>query len=174
MSSDINFDVASWFLGNFLVKPYFNTQCPPCTHPLTSRHQCGGAHWNREIRFVQNTVYSVKLFLVLMFSRAILYGRCSNVSFSSCQRNLIKNIQDWSYDCTDHKNGIDFFFIRLVKWPKIEFKKCQNLIFKVNFQCQNYMNFFDLFFISKYHFTKICFVLRFCDNFKFLNIFLFS
>ena len=31
---------------------------------------------------------------------------------------------------SDHKNGIDFF-MRLVKWPKIDFKKCQNLIFNV-------------------------------------------
>ena len=46
-----------------------------------------------------------------------------------------KNISDWSHSCTDHKNGIDFF-MRLVKWPKIDVKKCQNLIFKVDFQCQ--------------------------------------
>ena len=45
------------------------------------------------------------------------------------------NISDWRYDCTDHKNGFDFF-MRLVKWPKIAVKKCQNLIFKVNFQRQ--------------------------------------
>ena len=29
MSSDSNFTVASWFLGNVLVKSYFNTQCLP-------------------------------------------------------------------------------------------------------------------------------------------------
>ena len=46
-----------------------------------------------------------------------------------------KNISVWRYDCTDHKIGFDFF-MRLVKWPKIAVKKCQNLIFKVNFQCQ--------------------------------------
>ena len=46
-----------------------------------------------------------------------------------------KNISDWRYDCTDHKNEFDFF-IRLVKRPKIAVKKCQNLIFKVNFQRQ--------------------------------------
>ena len=28
MSSDFNFTVTSWFLGNVLVKPYFNAQCP--------------------------------------------------------------------------------------------------------------------------------------------------
>ena len=28
------------------------------------------------------------------------------------------------------------FFLRLVKWPKIDVKKCQNLIFKVDFQRQ--------------------------------------
>ena len=39
------------------------------------------------------------------------------------------------YDCTDHKNEFDFF-IRLVTWPKIAVKKCQNLIFKVNFKRQ--------------------------------------
>ena len=46
-----------------------------------------------------------------------------------------KNISDWRYDCTVQKNGFDFF-MRLVKWPKIAVKKCQNLIFKVNFQRQ--------------------------------------
>ena len=29
MSSDIYFNVASWFPGNVRVKPHFNTQCPP-------------------------------------------------------------------------------------------------------------------------------------------------
>ena len=28
MSSDFSFTATSWFLGNVLVKPYFNTQCP--------------------------------------------------------------------------------------------------------------------------------------------------
>ena len=46
-----------------------------------------------------------------------------------------KNISDRRYDRTDRKNGFDFF-MRLTKWPKIAVKKCQNLIFKVNFQCQ--------------------------------------
>ena len=46
-----------------------------------------------------------------------------------------KNISNWSYDCTDHKNGIEFF-LRLVKWPKIDVKKCQSLIFNVDFQHQ--------------------------------------
>ena len=41
-----------------------------------------------------------------------------------------KYISDRSYDCTDHKNGIDFF-MRPFKWPKIDVKKCQNLIFNV-------------------------------------------
>ena len=35
-----------------------------------------------------------------------------------------KNISDWSHDCTDHKNGNDFF-MSLVKWPKIAVKKSQ-------------------------------------------------
>ena len=46
-----------------------------------------------------------------------------------------KNISDRRYDRTDCKNGFDFF-MRLTKWPKIAVKKCQNLIFKVNFQRQ--------------------------------------
>ena len=46
-----------------------------------------------------------------------------------------KNISDWGYDSTDHKNGIEFF-LRLVKWPKIDVKKCQSLIFNVDFQHQ--------------------------------------
>ena len=56
------------------------------------------------------------------------------ISFSSCQRNLINTfLSDWRYDCPDHKKGFDFF-MRLVKRPKTAVKKCQNLIFKVNFQ----------------------------------------
>ena len=47
-----------------------------------------------------------------------------------------ENISDCSHDCTDYKNGIDFF-VRLVKWPKTDIKKYQDLIFKVNFQSQN-------------------------------------
>ena len=46
-----------------------------------------------------------------------------------------KNISDRRYDRTDRKNGFDFF-MRLFNWPKIAVKKCQNLIFKVNFQRQ--------------------------------------
>ena len=46
-----------------------------------------------------------------------------------------KNISDWRYDCSDRKNGFEFF-MRHVKWPKIAVKKCLNLIFKVNFQRQ--------------------------------------
>ena len=46
-----------------------------------------------------------------------------------------KNISDGGHDCTDHKNGFDFF-MRLVVRPKIAVKKCQILIFKVNFQHQ--------------------------------------
>ena len=38
-----------------------------------------------------------------------------------------KNISDQSYDCTDHKNGNDFFS-SLVKWPKIAVKNKPNFI----------------------------------------------
>ena len=55
--------------------------------------------------------------------------------FFTMSTEFNKNISDWNYDYTDHKNGIDFF-MRIVKWPKIDVKKCQNLIFKVNFQHQ--------------------------------------
>ena len=59
-----------------------------------------------------------------------------------------KNVSDCSYDCTDHKNGIDFF-VRLVKWPKIDVKKCQNLIFKVYFQRQkSFESFYKKFFLK--------------------------
>ena len=47
-----------------------------------------------------------------------------SVTFSSCQRNLIKNISDRRHDCTDYKYDLDFF-LRLVKWPKIAVKKSQ-------------------------------------------------
>ena len=42
-----------------------------------------------------------------------------------------KNISDWKYDCTDHKNGFDFF-MRLVKWPKIAIKSLKKKISKKN------------------------------------------
>ena len=48
-----------------------------------------------------------------------------------------KNISNCSPDCADRKNTIDFFFMKLfLKWSKIAVKKCQNLIFKVNFHRQ--------------------------------------
>ena len=51
---------------------------------------------------------------------------CPALSFSSCQRNLIKTFQiEGMIKYTDYKNDPDFFF-RLVKWPKIVVKKSQN------------------------------------------------
>ena len=47
-------------------------------------------------------------------------GMKSTISYSDCSKFFIistefdKNISDWSYDCTDEKNGFDLF-IRLVK-----------------------------------------------------------
>ena len=60
---------------------------------------------------------------------------CAFSKFFIMSTEFDKNISDLSYSCTDHKDGIDFF-MRVVKWPKIAVKKCQNLIFKVNFQLQ--------------------------------------
>ena len=57
------------------------------------------------------------------------------VTFSSCQRNLIKIFQIEAIVALTTKIAL-IFFMRLVKWPKITIKKCQNLIFKVGFQCQ--------------------------------------
>ena len=65
----------------------------------------------------------------------VMRRRVTRVSFSSCQRNLIKTFQIEGMIALIKKNGFDFF-MRLVKWPKIAVKKCQNLIFKVNFQRQ--------------------------------------
>ena len=58
----------------------------------------------------------------------------SLVSFSSCQRNLIKTFQIEAMIALITK--MVYFFMRLVKWPKIDVKKCQNLIFKVDFHHQ--------------------------------------
>ena len=59
-----------------------------------------------------------------------------------------KNISNWSYDCSALKNDIDFF-MRLVKWPKIAIKKCQNLIFsKSIFIVKNHSNHSKNFFIE--------------------------
>ena len=55
-------------------------------------------------------------------TQAILHPR---VSFSSCQRNLIKTFQIEDMIALITKSDLDFFF-RLVKWPKIAVKKSQN------------------------------------------------
>ena len=57
------------------------------------------------------------------------------VSFSSCQWNFIKTFQIEGIIALIAKKGFDFL-MRLVKWQKIAVKKCQNLIFKVNFHHQ--------------------------------------
>ena len=48
MSWDFNFTVTSWFLGNFCIKPYFNTQCPPPSPPGKNRSKPFSI-WNPEI-----------------------------------------------------------------------------------------------------------------------------
>ena len=50
------------------------------------------------------------------------------VSFSSCQWNLMKTFQIEAIIALITKMVL-IFFMRLVKWPKIDVKKCQNLIF---------------------------------------------
>ena len=59
----------------------------------------------------------------------------TNHKFFIMSTEFDKNISDRRHDYTDYKNDLNFF-LRLVKWPKIAVKKCQNLIFKVNFQLQ--------------------------------------
>ena len=50
--------------------------------------------------------------------------------------------------------------MRLIKWPKIAIKKCQNLFFKVNFQHQKSSEtFYFFFFIEEYQFRGTFFVL---------------
>ena len=71
----------------------------------------------------------------LLGSHKTLYCIYSQCKLFIMSTEFDKNISDWRYDCTDYKNDFDFF-LRLVKWPKIAVKKCQNLIFKVNFQGQ--------------------------------------
>ena len=69
-----------------------------------------------------------------------------------------KNISDWRYDFTDCENGF-VFSMRLVKWPKIAVKKCQNLIFKVNFQRQKINRIFlKKKFVGEYQFRSTFFV----------------
>jgi hypothetical protein len=75
-----------------------------------------------------------------------------------------KNISDWRYDCTDLKNGFDFF-MRLVNWPKIAFKKCQNLIFIVNFQRQkSFKSFYKIFSLNNINLgAHVFFLLILCS-----------
>ena len=51
------------------------------------------------------------------------------LNFSPISQKIFQNLLDWGQDFTDHKNCIDFFLIRLVKWPKVTVKKWQNLTF---------------------------------------------
>ena len=44
--------------------------------------------------------------------------------FFIMSKEFTKNISDWRCDCTDYKNGFDFF-LTLVKWPKLAVKKSQ-------------------------------------------------
>ena len=71
----------------------------------------------------------------LYWDHAVHLFRAPVVRFFIMSTEFDKNISDWSYDCTDHKNSI-VFFMRLFKWLKIDVKKCQNLTFKVDFQYQ--------------------------------------
>ena len=52
------------------------------------------------------------------------FGNKLNCKFFIMSTEFDKNISDRRYDCTDHKNGNDFF-MSLVKRPKIAFKKSQ-------------------------------------------------
>ena len=55
----------------------------------------------------------------------ITYG-AGHGKFFIMSMELDKNISDSSHDCTNHKNGNDFF-MSLVKWPKIAVKKAKIL-----------------------------------------------
>ena len=44
--------------------------------------------------------------------------------FFIMSKEFTKNISDWRCDCTDYKNGFDFF-LTLFKWPKLAVKKSQ-------------------------------------------------
>ena len=54
---------------------------------------------------------------------ALIHLLCSG-KFFIMSTEFDKNISDLSHDCTDHKNGNDFF-MSLVKWQKIAVKKSQ-------------------------------------------------
>ena len=54
----------------------------------------------------------------------LCFRRITSGKFFIMSTEFDKNISDWSHDCTDHKNGNDFF-MSLVKWPKITVKKSQ-------------------------------------------------
>ena len=70
-----------------------------------------------------------KNFVVIWFQVKTLLEQNSAFSkFFIMSTEFEKNISDWRHDGLDHKNGFDFF-MRLVNWPKIAVKKCQNLTF---------------------------------------------
>ena len=97
-----------------------------------------GSTWNSWARSCGTGIIEVstasKYFQICKWTTVFITSK-SSCKFFIMLTEFDKNISDWSYDCTDQKKGIDFF-TRLVKWPKIDIKKCQNLIFKVDFQRQ--------------------------------------
>ena len=77
-----------------------------------------------------------------------------------------KDISDnWSYDCTDHKNDIDFF-MRLFKWPKIDVKKCQIWFSKSIFNIKNHSNLSKKHFVGEYQFRSTFFIFINCVAWK--------
>ena len=59
---------------------------------------------------------------------AKLFRNFRNKSHSILMLHKIdKDVSDWSHDCTDPKNGNDFF-MSLVKWPKMAVKKANIFI----------------------------------------------
>ena len=77
-----------------------------------------------------------------------------------------KNISNWRYDCTDHKNGFDFF-MRLVKWPKIAVKKVPKSEFQRQSSALKIIRIFlKKFFVEKRQFRGTSFVPMILCNIK--------
>ena len=95
-----------------------------------------GSTWNSWARSCGTGIIEVstasKYFQICKWTTVFITSK-SSCKFFIMSTEFDKNIS--AMIALIKKKGFDFF-TRLVEWPKIDVKKCQNLIFKVDFQRQ--------------------------------------
>ena len=97
MSSDFNFTVTSWFLGNVRVKPYFNTQwggAPPVfdksLNPLSTRG-ADYAHHSTTSPPGFSDLSTALLIVAALPANSVLLLLCKSVSVFHAWRHFLHN-----------------------------------------------------------------------------------